>query len=351
MALPALLARRFVPHALAPPLAALIGDAPPFRVFTWNHLGEGLDVHGDFTVDPSVLPWSFRGPRIAEILASADADIVCLMEVTDLTTVVRSLPGYDLFFAPKPASPALDKGGPPDGTALLVRRARFAVASAETLHFAGEVRSGGEGYAGVIANQVALLCELRDRAAGGRAVIVGAAHLKAKAGAANEAVREGQARQLLASATALLAGRTDTPVILAGDFNETPRGPAYATVLADPLRLCSAYNALPTPPPGSSSAAALSAYARGEPAFTTWKFRGASAAEKKETIDYVWFGPPTARLARLATLALPGEAEVGPAALPSAAWPSDHLALGVDFAWLAEGEGPPGEGPGGAPAT
>ena len=336
---PALLALRFVPHALAPSPAALKAGVPPFRFFTWNHLAEGLDVHGDFTVDPAVLPWAFRGPRIAEILAAANADIVSLQEVSNPALVARALPGYSLFYAPKPESPALAKGGPPDGTALLVRTARFDVSSAETLHFS----SAGET---AISNQVALLAELRDKAAGGRPLIVCAAHLKAKAGAANDAVRDSQVRQLLAAATRLEAGRAGVPVILGGDFNSSPTaGTAYAAVLQCPsLRLASAYNRLPHPDEGAAvaatdAAAVPAAYASGEPAFTTWKFRGAEAKEKKEAIDYIWYGqgrgegrPPV--LGRLATLELPGEADIGPGALPAAEWPSDHLALGADFAWL-----------------
>ena len=60
------------------------------------------------------------------------------------------------------------------------------------------------------------------------------------------------------------------------------------------------------------------------------KFR-ANEVEKKETIDYIFFSGGNPRLRLLATLALPSEAQIGPAALPSAAFPSDHLSLAAQF--------------------
>ena len=352
----AVIARRFIQHPHAPTSFEIMPLAPSFRLVTWNHLAEDLDVHGDFTVDPMCLPWSFRSPLVSRVISDINPDIVCLQEVSDPATVARALPGFLLFYAPKPDSPALAHGGPPDGTALLVRRSRFAVTRCETLHFLDDTMAGGvDGHAIEISNQVAILAELRDRSAGNRVLIVGATHLKAKSGAINEAVREGQARQLLAAATAMRGGREDVPVVLGGDFNSSPLGRVYATVLRDPLCYSSAYNTQPRPASEAAAAATadgvvaatgvvseadITSYAQTEPPFTTWKFRapaGAAGAdgatEKKETIDYVWYGGGR-HLGCVATWGLPSESEIGPAALPSASYPSDHLALAVDFSWL-----------------
>lgn len=64
--------------------------------------------------------------------------------------------------------------------------------------------------------------------------------------------------------------------------------------------------------------------------FSTWKFR--SKGECKRTIDYIFFSGdgklrPTSRWRMLS------EAEIGPAALPSCRYASDHVSVCADFEW------------------
>lgn len=307
---------------------------PTFRFVTWNHLADGLDVSGGFIVDPAILPWTYRAPLVADILRDANADIVCLHEATEPSRIVREIGGvYSLLYAPKPDSPAFDKGAAHDGTAMLVRSERFAINKAETVHYC----DGGSD----IANQVALVAELVDKTCGHH-VIICTTHLKAKGGVAQEAIRTHQIAQLLAIASRLRAGRAEVPVIIAGDLNSHPDGSVYATVFDDPACYSSVYNALPR---GDGPA---SVYAKSEPAFTTWKFR-TGGVEKKETIDYIFVSglaveggvssrdtPVAASLACSAVWELPTAEDIGAAALPSASFPSDHLHLGADFVWLEE---------------
>jgi endonuclease/exonuclease/phosphatase family metal-dependent hydrolase len=131
-----------------------------------------------------------------------------------------------------------------------------------------------------------------------------------------------------------------TPVIVCGDWNCDPGSPAHAAATSHPaFRFRSAY-ALAAAGGGAGGAAPAAAPA--EPAFTTWKYRtahgggagGAAVLEKKACIDFV-MANEAARIAPAAVWRLPTEAEIGPAALPSAQYGSDHLALGVTYTWLA----------------
>jgi len=65
-----------------------------------------------------------------------------------------------------------------------------------------------------------------------------------------------------------------------------------------------------------------------EPSFTTWKFKSREEKYEKEesrTIDYIFYRSEI--LTPLAYLELPGKNDIGPNGLPSANYPSDHLAL------------------------
>lgn len=64
--------------------------------------------------------------------------------------------------------------------------------------------------------------------------------------------------------------------------------------------------------------------------FSTWKFR--SKGESKRIIDHMWWteGRGLRPVARWRMLS---EQEIGPCALPSAAYASDHIALCAEFEW------------------
>ena len=130
--------------------------------------------------------------------------------------------------------------------------------------------------------------------------------------------------------------------MLCGDFNAVRESPAV--------------RALTTHAPLGLAHAARGAAA---PAFTTWKYRPAKGAdgngngngngvsarsappspspppllplcEKAETIDHLLHTPS---LRAIAAWGAPSRDAIGPAALPSAVYPSDHLAQVVDFEW------------------
>jgi exonuclease III len=108
--------------------------------------------------------------------------------------------------------------------------------------------------------------------------------------------------------------------IVAGDFNAEPGSPAHAAALATL---------------GAHGGASGAARAGAEPAFTTFKFRGAGAAPVAalRTVDYVFFARG-AGLAVAARRRLPAAAaDVGPEGLPCEGCPSDHLPVAVRFVW------------------
>ncbi len=64
--------------------------------------------------------------------------------------------------------------------------------------------------------------------------------------------------------------------------------------------------------------------------FSTWKFR--PNGEQQRIIDYVFF-PADGALQPASRWVMPTEAEIGPEALPCAAYPSDHVAQCCEFMW------------------
>ncbi|CAF2772518.1 unnamed protein product [Rotaria sp. Silwood2] len=103
-------------------------------------------------------------------------------------------------------------------------------------------------------------------------------------------------------------------MILAGDFNGDTVEPFYSEIANYGFR--SAYSAM------------LNNH---EPQYTTWKFKGRDETEKESchTIDYIFYTPKG--FTPKAILQLPTKDEIGPNALPSINYPSDHLALEVIF--------------------
>jgi hypothetical protein len=87
----------------------------------------------------------------------------------------------------------------------------------------------------------------------------------------------------------------------------------------------------------AEAATAGSSNNKGKPApaqqgceFTTWKFRSNGVA--KRTIDYVWY--TGAQLVPVSRWRMLSEAEIGPAGLPSPVYPSDHMAVTCQLAWV-----------------
>lgn len=84
--------------------------------------------------------------------------------------------------------------------------------------------------------------------------------------------------------------------------------------------------------PAAAAAAERPAAAQEGCEFTTWKFRSNGVA--KRTIDYVMYSQ--AQLTPISRWRMLSEAEIGPAGLPSTVYPSDHMAVTCQFAWVED---------------
>ena len=82
-------------------------SARMFTVMSWNILANGLAQNGGFTVEPSLLTWEFRWPRIVQEIQCVSPDILCLMEANMYEDISTTLHQYMLIFSPKLASAAL----------------------------------------------------------------------------------------------------------------------------------------------------------------------------------------------------------------------------------------------------
>jgi nocturnin len=320
---PSLYAREMRPTPAAPG-----GPAPELRlkVMQFNVLAEGLSSSptaqtpfpaqkagnfGGFDLDEAsavCLHWENRKWRLLEEVLRWAPDVVALEEVdhfSDFLEPALDAAGYSGVFAPKGRAPGLNFGYYSDGTAIFWRRQAIEAVRQETGYYTQAD--------GAPADRPYVLVTLRPR---GRRehVLVGATHLKAKEGQANEDLRAADIAQLL-DAMAERVGQRSPQIshsILLGDFNTDPPGvPAKHTarcvpaVLAHRLGLRSAY---PIP--------------LADTEWTTWKRR--SGTEIKHRIDYI-FHSPSLRAAAL--LAPPATADLEPARLPSLRYPSDHLAI------------------------
>ncbi|MEZ6017417.1 MAG: endonuclease/exonuclease/phosphatase family protein [Planctomycetota bacterium] len=267
-------------------------------VVTWNVLADSLS-DAFPKVPASELSWTHRSRNIlAELTLERPfgrlPDLICLQEVDRFDELAAGLAreGFVGTWFPKAEGR--------DGVALFhlstaLERVPLDDPEASTLRFR---QPSGEP-----ASQVALV--ERFRRPEGSTLLVATTHLRAKVG--HEAERLAQAQQLCAHlARVRSAGE---PLVVAGDFNDTPDSLAVSAMLGAPLGLASAY--------GSHHAA------RG--AWTTWKIR---EHETQRVIDYVFH---TAELAALELLDAPAPHEVGPQRLPDRQFPSDHLNLAVRF--------------------
>lgn len=297
---------------------ALEHGSTDFTIMQWNHLADGLAQDGGFVVDPDILTWESRGPRVLEEIRVVNPDILCMQEVNRIETLSVELKDFTMLFAPKLQSAALRSNCPPDGTCMFISRRKFDLLETQIIYY----KQDGHG----LSNQNGIIAILQDVASGHR-LIVATTHLKAKHNPGDEPARLHQIKQMLAALNQVHERWGPTlPIVLCGDFNSPPTATVYAEVLASPLHFASAYNA-------GERRGDAGAYPAGEPPFTTWKFR-ADAGEKKSTIDYIfWTAPEVLHLQSVLELA--DEATIGPAALPSASFASDHLSLAAKFRWTA----------------
>lgn len=228
--------------------------------------------------------------------------------------------------------------------------------------------ANGSGGAGVEGTAVAAAAEGGDQA--------GASGLAAQAAGRNGCGGSG------AGHGGGRCGRGAVPVVVTGDFNTLPASMTCQAFRSHPLGLLSLWEQqpldatlsssdsldpappppLPPPPPAaphpSTSPAPASASSPSKPApqtpqptatpsagagagarqvagshpseFSTWKFR--VKGESKRISDYIWYSGCGA-LRPLSRWRMLTEAEIGPCALPSSSYASDHVSLCCEFEW------------------
>lgn len=323
---------------------------PKFTFLSWNILADKLSGshpnRGGFTyLNDDVLDWGCRRSLIIQEIDRSGADIVCLCELDHFDWVSSQLSKRGFigrFYA---------KEGSDDGSAVFWRSGLFSVVASQDLRYVDSSPKPDGSREFKFMSQGAIFVLLRPNTRAIPPLLVGMTHLKAKKFAGVRAV---QAAQYYDLAETLTSGKMEfenvvdaafltelrsqekikIATILAGDFNADPEEPGIQQMKrGGSLSLQSAY------------AQVLSEDGQAEPAFTTWKQRD-GGEETKHTIDYVFFNPlltPVsvwdAPVTQYLTKPLSprngrrlDSAEDRKSLLPSLEYPSDHLALAVQFA-------------------
>ena len=210
--------------------------------------------------------------------------------------------GYEGIFAPKPKSACLrcPQNNGPDGCALFYRKSMFKFLEKKEIRYT-------ERFFKMPSNQLAILLMLEFHE---QPLCIVVTHLKSRH---FSAIRLQQAQQLMANLA--LFAQDVSRVVMCGDFNAVPTEPAYDYISThSEVHVESAYCAA----------------CKGEPPYTSWKFR--PGKETQYTIDYIWYS--TGSLKLNGVLRLPSVEEIGPDALPMLQYPSDHLSLCARFSLL-----------------
>lgn len=278
------------------------------RVLHWNVLAQKL-TDGFDKSDPRCLVWEHRRPLFDQEFnkkrgdGSLFWDVVCTAECDEHAAFFadEENPRWVGHYGAKPNSFT-------GGTSVFANADKFTVLDVHCEHFKDDDGSD------MSQNWVAL--DLEDKATGAQFVVLGT-HLKAKPPMAP--VREQQAAQLVELVAERFAGRE---VIVVGDMNDTPDAVCMQTLKGS---FDSAYETL----------------LGEEPAFTTHKYRPKEGMVTR-TIDYIFTQNEAAREETRAQGAwtissldafyeLPAEADLPEGGYPTPTYPSDHLALGVEF--------------------
>ncbi|KAJ4764013.1 DNAse I-like superfamily protein [Rhynchospora pubera] len=291
--------------------------------------------------------WESRKQLIFLEITERNPDIVCLQEVDQVQDVLDYMKerGYDGIHKGR-------SGDYKDGCATFWKKTRFRLLEDDSIDFSTFNLS----------NNVAqvLVLEVQE----GRQLVVGNIHVLFSPRRGD--IKLGQIRMLLERANFLSRKWGDIPIILAGDFNSTPRSVLYeflssqeidvslhnrlkmsgmdpmdfvrwrreyiwteeellnaigdleGTKIKSPIKLWSSYASIKGP--------SITRGPNDEPLATTChsKFRG--------TVDYLWYSAEIACLRVLDTLPIHLLKERG--GLPSEEIGSDHLALVAEFAFV-----------------
>lgn len=189
-------------------------------ILHWNTLATIYaknDEKGFPFVNPEYLVWSHRSTLIKDTIISYNPDIFSCVEVDqfDFMKEVFGNDYYCLHFAKS------NQGKEADGTAIFIRKSRFSLMPVEDKELLKVFKYGST------ATQFALFIKVQDLVSN-KILIYVATHLKAKPEFA--AVREQQIDMLLPEIQKI--SQNDLyPVIIAGDFNDTPTSTIYSKLV------------------------------------------------------------------------------------------------------------------------
>lgn len=340
----------------------------------FNILADGLfglrDDLGAFSrTQKEDVSWSRRKIQLLHEITQYNPDIITLQECDhyyDTFLPELSSKGYDGLFAPKPASACLEVSDNFDGCAIFVKRNKLRIVSSETITFAlskadlainGQTASNTTEDRKIKAqNQVGLIAVCR-LLTGGPPIIIATTHLKATKNAMGENYRYVEIMQLLtgiekAIKNLSMSDKSSTPaILLTGDLNAAPGDGtgytplAYSAVKAHPLGLRSVMNDDYEPFMSQKNN-------QKESVWTTWKARRKHGIESvtKHCIDYILYSKPIEKTINdigrpgfrpISALDLFKTEDIGENLLPSALYPSDHVAIAADLQLITL-EKPPG---------
>lgn len=273
---------------------------------------------------PECLRWEQRRYRLLEEMLRWNPDILCLQEVDHFDDWFSEELGNFNFTGLYVGKPVALPGGLTDGCAIFFSRDKFELLSSRAVNY---VHSDGLSAM----NQVALVSVFHDKKLPqGRFLIVATTHLKAEKTQRTEEIRALQIQQLMSKITnvkdqlILNSPSSLVDIVVCGDFNSPPsdqngiQAKCFPEVCNHPLRLCSVFQKLE-----------LDQKLNVDSFYTTWKIR--PKGEVKWCIDYVMH---SAALGVMSVSSVPTEQDGLPdCRLPSFQYPSDHLALAVDFVY------------------
>ncbi|CAH8455322.1 unnamed protein product [Schistosoma turkestanicum] len=304
------------------------------RIMQWNMLAQGFIPLDEFIYCPcEMLSFERRCKLISEEILRYDPDVVCLQEADIVKDIVKSLNAssgknnYSFYFLPKLSSPCLmvKNNHGPDGLAVIYRNDNYELIKCEKISLNEDD------------SRHALFCHFTSKIVGHMNksccnIYLICLHLKAKEYCSE--IRRKQGEKLVKYLNSFIKDISSTsvpvnntvlpPIFICGDFNAEPTEPVINILRNSYLdsnalyKLTSAY------------------YVAGgckEPEFTTWKIRKSkrivNLTEDCHTIDYIWYCDQLCTL--LGVWSIPSKTEIGPNALPSAIFPSDHMNLIADF--------------------
>jgi len=275
------------PLLLVQDFSEILGSKPTetknaVTVAQFNVLADYLAVDDFPLTDRDVLKWDYRKENLIRCMIAHSPDVIALEECDhfeDWFLPELSKEGFDGIFYVK-------KGGR-DGTALFWKTDKFKKVNESNINYEG----GSQGL---------LLVHLGHTTCDG-GLCVAATHLKAKPEFHETRKRQGE---ILIPQTLDFNKEKNWPVIVLGDFNDTPESSVIELTKKN----------------------FKSAYDHNTPGhWTTWKIRG---TEVKRTIDYIWYQSEKLHLTHYLQPPLDKDC---PKALPASYWPSDHLMLVAKF--------------------